>query len=286
MSDHNLVKNVLLAQNFKLAEVLLDNLDANEILKRIPNSYQNDPFIELGFFDNKESFNFLIDYFYSRKHQKLLKKAFNKPKYLSNIVDLSSQRNFLRLSNLIQDKWWISGMFEAFKEAISSNNIFITKFILKIIKDRGMDLKEIVISGNFEYCLLENFKNQKSGYKILKLLDQETNLIGNSVLKASPRLFLNKGEFKILILRIVKVFRIKEIKYFEDVVAKSLADKKLFFYLYKRVKSCDKEEFLKIDSVSNILILIKLVSRSYIEVDRDVLKFLLKQNLKVINKLI
>ena len=34
---------------------LTENLDANEILKRIPNSYQNDPFIELGFFDNKES---------------------------------------------------------------------------------------------------------------------------------------------------------------------------------------------------------------------------------------
>ena len=279
MSNRNLIKNVLEIENFELARVLLDNLDRKQLLEGKQDYLFNDNLDAIGFFTSRKNFNFLINYFFKKSELKFLRKSFGKIKNLSHVVNLSSKQNFLKLINFIPKNIWLSDTCEPFKEAISSDNLLVVKYIVQIAKDKNLDLKEFLLSNNFSYALKQNFNKEKGNKQLLKFLHQETGVVGEALIKFfSNHLCFMKDSS--VMFKIFKIFRIKEISFSYYTVRNCLHDKRLFFLLYRKTKPEEKSQFFAANEQSLVL---DLLNRSPM-IHPDVSKFLLKHNIRIINE--
>lgn len=279
MSDRNLIKNVLEIENFELAKVLLENLDRKQLLTGKQDYLFKDNLDAIGFFASRQNFNFLTNYFVRKGELKLLRKSLSKIKNLHHVVNLSSKQNFLKLINFIPKDLWLSDTCEPFKEAISSDNLFVVKYIVQIAKDKNLDLKELLLSNNFSYALRANFNNKKSSKQLLKFLDQETGVVGEALVRSfSNHLYRMKNSG--VMFKIFKIFRIKEISFSYYTVRNCLHDKRLFFLLYRKTKPEEKSQFFAANEHS---LLLDLLSMSPM-IHPDVSSFLLKHNIRIINE--
>ena len=173
----------------------------------------------------------------------------------------------------------MSDTCEPFKEAISSDNLFVVKYIVQIAKDKNLDLKELLLSDNFSYALRENFNNKKNSKQLLKFLDQETGVVGEALVRALAERLHYMGDSSAM-FRIFKIFKIKEISFSYYTVRNCLYDKRLFFLLYRKTKTEEKSLFFAANERS---LLLELLSRSPM-IHPDVTSFLLKHNIRIINE--
>ena len=279
MSNRNLIKNVLEIENFELAKVLLENLDRKQLLEGKQDYLFKDNLDAIGFFASRKNFNFLTNYFFKKSELKFLRKNFSKIKNLHHVVNLSSKQNLLKLINIIPKNLWVSGSYEPLREAISSNNLFAVKYIVQIAKDKNLDLKELLLSDNFSYALRENFNKEKSNKQLLKFLDQETGVVGEALVRSFSECLYHMKDSDVM-FKIFKIFRIKEISFSYHAVRNCLHDKRLFFLLYRKTKSEERDQFFAANHRS---MLFELLSRSPM-IHPDVSKFLLKHNIRIINE--
>jgi hypothetical protein len=279
MSDRNLIKNVLEIENFELAKVLLESLDRKQLLMGKQDYLFKDNLDAIGFFSSRKNFNFLTNYFIRKSELKFLRKSFGKIKNLHHVVNLSSKQNFLKLLKIIPKNLWVSGSYEPFKEAISSDNLFAVKYIVQIAKDKNLDLKELLISDNFSYALRENFNNKKNNKQLLKFLDQETGVVGEALVRSFADCLYHMKDRSVM-FKIFKIFRIKEISFSYYTVRNCLHDKRLFFLLYRKTKPEERGQFFAANERS---LLLELLSRSPM-IHPDVTRFLLKNNIRIINE--
>ncbi len=279
MSDRNLIKNVLEIENFELAKVLFESLDRKQLLMGKQDYLFKDNLDAIGFFASRKNFNFLTNYFVRKGELKFLRKSLGKIKNLHHVVNLSSKQNFLKLINFIPKDLWLSDTCEPFKEAISSDNLFVVKYIMQIAKDKNLDLKELLLSNNFSYALRGNFNNKKSSKQLLKFLDQETGVVGEALVRSLSDCLYYKNDSSV-ICGIFRTFKIKEISFSYYTVRNCLHDKRLFFLLYRKTKPEEKHQFFAANEHS---LLFELLSRSPM-IHPDVTRFLLKNNVRMINE--
>jgi hypothetical protein len=289
-----LIRALLKAENFKLAKFLLDNLDLSQLLLSredyyYKSSYHN-PFNEIGLFGSKESFNFLIDYFYQNQHQKIIKKILKNSLFLDSIANLANQKNFTRLAKLVPNNWWMLNGFESLKNAITRNNLFVFNHLLKIAKAKNFYLSGLVKSHYFADALKINFCHQPQDLRILKLLNLETSNIGEVLISV----FLNENgnsryinrnyseNLKATIQKIVRIFKVKEINYLNHSLKEAVGDKQLFFYLFHKTKRSQRDNFFEVSEYNNLSRLLASLANQQSKIDKDVARFLLKSNLKML----
>ena len=296
-----LIRASLKAENFKLSKFLLDNLDLNQLLLSCEaHCYKyryRSPFKDIGLFDNKENFNFLIDYFYQNQRQKIIKKIFGNSLFLDELATLANQKNFTRLAKLVQDRWWMLNGFESLKNAIARNNLFVFSHLLKIAKAKDFHLCGLVKSHYFSDALKSNFCRQPQDLRILKLLNCETKNVGevlisaflddsnNSGSRTGSSGYSNgkySGNLKATIQKIVRIFKIKEISYLNHSLKEAVCDKQLFFYLFHKTRKSERDSFFAVDEYSNLSRLLGTLTNYQAKIDKDVIKFLLQSNLKML----
>ena len=284
MSDKELIKSAFEAKNIKLVKVLLDNSNLDDLLST---SYSwGCSLRDLGAFNNAAGFNFLLNYFYQKKRVNIVKKFFGDSSKLSDAAAFLNRKNYKRLRKITHKNWWILKDHSCLKEAIRHNNLFMVEALIQLYKSYNYDFQFVI--PNLHYCIESNFndefRNKNQDFRVLKLLNKEYDRIPQILIN---HLFSanNKDLIKVKLQRIIEIFRLKKIDYYESHILKSLDNKDLFFYLYKNTPKTQKSQFFSLGYYSNMISLLeRKLHDSYCKIDKEVALFLLKNNLKIISK--
>ena len=138
MSNHEVIKSALQIKNLKLAKVLLDNSNLDELLES-KYSWQKGSLKDISLFSSETAFNFFINYLYKQKKDVLIKKFFARSEYLSEVCGVTNKQNFIKLRKITHKNWWIKD-FEGLKNAIEHNNFFMVKTMIEMLESSGLSL--------------------------------------------------------------------------------------------------------------------------------------------------
>jgi len=277
MSNHEVIKSAIEAKNLKLAKVLLDNLNLDELLKS-QYSWQRGPLKDIGFFSSREAFNFFINYLYKQKKHDLIKKFFARSEYLDEVCGVTNKQNFLKLRKITHKNWWIKD-FGGLKNAIEHNNFFMVKTMIEMLESSGLSL-HISINEKFKHCLRTNFQDKDRDSRILRLIYKKASntpqILISDIFDSNK---YQRSQIKERLKEVVRFFHPKTINNIKYYAKQSLANRELFFYLYKISDKSQKKDFFS-QNCSNGLF--RLFDNGYQEIDSQVLHFLLKKNLAAV----
>lgn len=284
MSDKELIKSAFEAKNIKLVKVLFDNSNLNDLFR---SSYSWCCVLsEIGILNNSVGFNFTIDYLYKKKRLDIVRKLFSNSSKLSDASAFLDKKNFKRLRKITHKNWWILKDHKCLKEAIRHNNLFMVETLIQLYKNYNYDFQFVIPSLNscIESNFNDEFRSKNQDFRVLKLLNKQYDRIPQILIN---HLFSanNKDLIKTKLQRIIEIFRLKKIDYYESHILKSLDNKDLFFFLYKSTPKTQKSQFFNLGYYSNMISLLeRKMNDNYCKIDREVALFLLKNNLKIISK--
>lgn len=267
-----LLQEAFKVKNLKLAKIIMDksNLEYE--------SFSNDHYYSfnvVSFLANKESFNFAISYLTKTKRLDILKRIFNDSSYVSEISKWSNARSFTIIRKYIKRNWFFLNRKYCLELALNNNNFFVVKELVKLAKEQNIDIGALLPPET----ITKLFNQKESNLRIIRFLSNEISLLGDNVLKKHMWNLSssNKSDWLRSLKRILKFFKIKSIDLFYYDIDSSKECKECFFFLYKKAQN--RSVFFQTLYSSPMF---RMLDRTD-KIDKEVAKFLLKQNLKSIS---